>query len=115
MIGPRLRWLILAAAGLPAFLVTSAFVLDPQRMYNHPHGTSRLLETWSIWLGRDLTQFVPSYVFYSASSVTNRLLFSGLGLLTLLASAALAIVLIGSNERLIQPDRKRPDATLKLP
>lgn len=74
------RWLVPSLFALPAAAIMATFVADPQRMYNQPDGTSRLLETWRNWLGLDATQVIPSFVFYSESSVTERLTFGMLGL-----------------------------------
>jgi hypothetical protein len=87
------RWIVLAGAALPAAAIMATFVADPQRMYNQPVGTSRLLETWKTWTGLDLTGAVPSYVFYSASPVSERLIFGLLGLAWLgtIATVAYAV------------------------
>jgi hypothetical protein len=57
-------------------LVSATFVWDPQIMYNHPDGTSRLLEVWGQWSHQPLTSLIPSFVFYSASAPSERLTFS---------------------------------------
>ncbi|MEA2524916.1 MAG: hypothetical protein QOF73_2143 [Thermomicrobiales bacterium] len=74
------RWSMLGAFAAPAAAVMATFLADPQRMYNHPDGTSRLLETWKGWTSLDLTGALPSYVFYSASPAAVRLVFALLGL-----------------------------------
>jgi hypothetical protein len=73
------RWPALALFAIPAAAIMATFIADPQRMYNHPDGTSRLLETWHSWTGVDLTRLVPSYVFYSASPARERVIFALLG------------------------------------
>jgi hypothetical protein len=93
-IGRRARWAAVSAFTLPAVAVMATFVANPQRMYNQPVGTSRLFETWRDWTGVDLTNVVPSYVFYSASSAGARLLFGLLGFAWLGTLATLAWVLI---------------------
>lgn len=87
------RWTILGLGAFPAAAIMATFVADPQRMYNQPDGTSRLFETWQSWTGLDLTGVVPSYVFYSASPASGRLIFGLLGLAWLgtLATAAYAL------------------------
>ncbi|MER3484939.1 MAG: hypothetical protein C4345_02115 [Chloroflexota bacterium] len=72
----RWRWSWLAAFLVPGLLVTATFVWDPQLMYNHPDGTSRLLEIWSQWSHQPLTSLIPSFVFYSASAPAERVWFS---------------------------------------
>jgi hypothetical protein len=74
------RWLVPTLFALPAAAVIATFVNDPQLMYNQPDGTSRLLETWHDWIGIDATRVIPSFVFYSESSLTERLTFGMLGL-----------------------------------
>jgi hypothetical protein len=93
-IGSNWRWPLLAAVALPAVAVMATFVSDPQRMYNHPDGTSRLFETWRSWVGLDLTELVPSYVSYSASSGAERVVFGlfGLAVFGTLATAAFALL-----------------------
>lgn len=97
-IGSRLRITLLAVAGLPAFGIMATFVADPQRMYNQPDGTSRLLETWSDWFKGDLTELVPSYVFYSASTAFERLHFTGLGIAAVFAIVLLAVALVDGTD-----------------
>jgi hypothetical protein len=72
----RWRWPWLVAFLVPSLLVTATFVWDPQLMYNHPDGTSRLLEIWSQWSHQPLTSLIPSFVFYSASAPAERVWFS---------------------------------------
>ncbi|MGH2559013.1 MAG: hypothetical protein ACRDJH_08110, partial [Thermomicrobiales bacterium] len=86
----RLRWALLAAVSLPSIAIMATFVLDPQRMYNHPDGTSNLLESWDRWLNLHLSQGVPSFVFYSVSPTGQRQVFGVLGACLLVASALLA-------------------------
>jgi hypothetical protein len=88
------RWSALLVFVVPAAAVMLTFVLDPQRMYNQPDGTSRLLETWSAWTGINLTGTVPSYVFYSADRPAERLVFALLATAWLgtLATVAASIV-----------------------
>lgn len=90
----RRRWGLLTVFVLPAVAVIATFVADPQRMYNHPDGSSRLFETWQSWTGIDLSGVVPSYVFYSASPDAQRIVFALLGLACLgtLATAAYALL-----------------------
>ncbi len=90
----RWRWSMLLVFVLPAVAVMATFVADPQRMYNHPDGTSRLFETWTSWIGLDLSGVVPSYVFYSASPSAERIIFALLGLACLgtLATGAYALL-----------------------
>ncbi len=84
------RWIWFAAFLIPAGLVSATFVWDPQVMYNHPDGTSRLLEVWSQWSHQPLTSLIPSFVFYSASAPAERLTFSfaAVAWLCLLSAAA---------------------------
>jgi len=87
-------WPVLAAFAAPALLVMAAFVRDPQRMYNHPDGTSNLFELWQARTGLALTEWVPSFVFYSASPDGERVFaaFVLVGLLAALPAAAMALV-----------------------
>jgi hypothetical protein len=87
------RWVLAVLFAIPAAAVMATFVADPQWMYNHPDGTSRLLETWHAWTGLDLTSAVPSYVFYSASAASARVLFGLFGLACLGTLATMAYAL----------------------
>ncbi len=100
-LGSRLRWLLFSAASLPSVAVMATFVLDPQRLYNHPDGTSNLLETWDRWLNLHLSQGIPSFVFYSASPVGQRQVFGALGACLLVACVLLAFLV---------SNRPRPEA-----
>lgn len=82
----------LLLAAVPAVVVIATFVWDPQLMYNHPDGSSRVLETWSAWVDVDLTGAVPSFVFYSASGWLARWLATGTLAIVLVATTAFAIV-----------------------
>jgi hypothetical protein len=88
----RWRWTLLAVASIPALAVMATFVHNPQLMYNQPVGKSQLLETWSAWLGWNLTYLVPSYVSYSASSVLERAWFAGLLTTILVLLSAVAVI-----------------------
>jgi hypothetical protein len=63
-------------SAIPAGLVMANFVSDPQLMYNQPDGSSRLFEAWSAAIGWNLTNLVPSFVVYSASSQLERTWFA---------------------------------------
>jgi hypothetical protein len=80
---PAVRWTTFALVLIPAAAIMLTFVADPQRMYNHPDGTSQLFETWHAWSGIDLTDRIPSYVFYSSSPRSERIIFALLGLAVL--------------------------------
>jgi hypothetical protein len=94
----RRRWPMFTLFALPALLVMVTFVAEPQRMYNHPDGTSRLFETWTSWIGIDLTRVVPSYVFYSASPTSERLVFALFGLACLGTLATVVYAMIPDSE-----------------
>nr|MDQ3044719.1 hypothetical protein [Chloroflexota bacterium] len=88
------RWLLVAAFSLPAFAVIRAFAADPQRMYNHPDGTSNIFELWSASSWIHWTELVPSYVFYSASPIGQRqaMAFAWLALFITLSVVAWLVV-----------------------
>ncbi len=69
---PYVRWGTLGLFVLPGLAVMATFVADPQRMYDHPDGTSHLFETWASATPIDLRDAVPSYVFHNASPVDVR-------------------------------------------
>jgi hypothetical protein len=96
------RWTALLVFAVPAAAVTLTFVLDPQRMYNHPDGTSRLFETWRTWTGVDLTGTVPSYVFYSADRAVERLVFALLAMAWFGTLATLATSLVSRRSGLAE-------------
>lgn len=83
------RWPLLISGCLPAFAIMATFLTDPQRMYNHPDGSSRLLETWRRWTGIDLTASIPSFVSYSQSPLLERLPFGVLGCAWVVTAATL--------------------------
>jgi hypothetical protein len=97
----RWRWLCLVGVLIPSLLVSATFVWDPQVMYNHPDGTSRLLEVWSQWSHQPLTSLIPSFVFYSASAPAERLTFSlaAVAWLCLLSTAAWLAIGQGARRR----------------
>ena len=87
-------WPVLAAFAAPGLLVMAGFVADPQRMYNHPDGSSSLFELWQARTGLALTEWVPSFVFYSAAPVGERVFASAVlvGLLAVLPAVAMVLV-----------------------
>jgi hypothetical protein len=101
----RIRVPVLLVAGVPALIVSVTFLYDPQLMYNQPDGTSRLLETWSRWVDRDLTTLIPSYVFYSASPVVDRITFVCLAMSALAACAMLTLAASRSAMYRTSPER----------
>ena len=89
---------ITVVAALPALAVSATFLHDPRLMYNQPDGTSSLLETWSDWVGRDLTGLIPSFVFYSESPGTDRIVFGGGVALLIYAASEVALRHGGRNQ-----------------
>jgi hypothetical protein len=109
----RTRLFVTVAAGALAAAVMLTFLDDPQRMYNHPDGSSQLLETWSQWLGLDLTTTVPSLVSYSRSPLSDRVMFSGMGLASFALLASILYVI--TKMRHAPPEIGERSAILPLP
>jgi hypothetical protein len=96
-ISRRVAAIVLTVTALPALAVSATFLHNPQLMYNQPDGTSRLLETWSGWIGRDLTGAIPSYVFYSESSKSDRIFFGCAIAIFVYVASELALLRGGRN------------------
>lgn len=112
MLASRWRWPVLAAFSLPSLAIMTTFVLDPQRMYNHPDGTSNLLEMWDRWLHLHLSQGIPSFVFYSASPVGQRQVFGVLGACLVMACALLAMQQVKARDEYVPAAPGQPPAEM---
>ena len=70
---PAVTVALVLLLSVPGLLVSVAFMLDPQVMYNHPTGRSALLLTLGARAGLDLVRFFPSFVVPSVTAADVRL------------------------------------------